>query len=148
MTGILRPLGDQDGDVQMRLDAGAVLKRFHFLDRELVRACAGWIPAVHAIDAKAALARIAWQSSLTADALRERVFELRFPSRLMEVGDDEPLVRLFAAAVHAPSGAAFLDAMAQVYLPALARAHGMYLEASDDLADGPSRRFLRLSVED
>ncbi|MEJ7664556.1 MAG: hypothetical protein WKG07_36080 [Hymenobacter sp.] len=47
-----------------------------------MRACAAWIPGVHSIEAKAVLACVAWQSALTGDALRARVFELRFPSRL------------------------------------------------------------------
>lgn len=134
--------------VQMRLDAGAVLKRFHFVERALLIASAGWIPGVHLIEVKALLAQVAWQSSLTADALRERVFELRYPSRLMEIGADEPLVRIFEAAAHAPSGVAVLDALADVFVPALADAHEQYLAASDELADGPTRRFLTLSAEE
>lgn len=145
-VGILRTVEESAGGVQMRLDSGAVLKRFHFLERALLTAIAGWIPGVHANEVKALLARVAWQSSLTADALRERVFELRYPSRLIEVADDEPLVRIFQAASHAPSGVALLDALAEVYLPALAAAHAGYLDASDSLADGPSQRFLELSV--
>jgi uncharacterized ferritin-like protein (DUF455 family) len=145
---ILRTLDESGASVQMRLDTGAVLKRFHFLERALLTAEAGWIPGVHAIEVKALLARAAWQSSLTADALRERVFELRYPSRLIEVADDEPLVRLFQASAHAPSGVALLDALADIFLPALADAHERYLRASDELADGPSRRFLTLSVDE
>ena len=130
----------------MRLDAGAILKRFHFLERALVRACAAWIPSVHLLEAKALLARTAWESSLTADAARERVFELRFPSRLIELGPDEALVRLYESAVQAPSSSAFLEGLASVYLTSLRNAQSAYLAASDVLADGPSRRFLEVSV--
>jgi hypothetical protein len=146
--GVLRSLEASAGGVQMRLDSGAVLKRLHFLERALLTAVAGWIPGVHSIEVKALLARVAWQGSLTADALRERVFELRYPSRLIEVADDEPLVRIFQAAAHAPSGVALLDALSTVYLPELMQAHEQYLAASDALADGPSQRFLALSVEE
>lgn len=132
----------------MRLDAAGVLKRFHYLERSVVLSCAGWITPLHSIEAKALLARIGWQSALTAEALRERVFELRFPNRLIEVGDDQPLVRLFEAGTHAPSAAAMIDALAGVYLPALIDAQEAYLAASDELADGPSRRFLALSIRE
>jgi len=36
------------------------------------------------LEAKAELARTAWESALAADALRERVFELRYPSRFLD----------------------------------------------------------------
>jgi hypothetical protein len=140
---------DASFDAQpMRLDAGHVLKRLHFLEDAIVRACAAWIASVHAIETKALLAKIAWQSSLTADALRERVFEIRYPSRLMEVGHDDSLTALFRSAVSAPDAVAFLRALEDVFLPALLTAHSTYLIESDALADGPSQRFLELSVEE
>jgi uncharacterized ferritin-like protein (DUF455 family) len=144
--GILHTVTDSPAGVQTRLDTGAILKRFHFIERALVIATAGWIPGVHSIEVKALLARASWQSSLTAHELRERVFELRYPSRLMEVGDDAPLVRLFEASANAPSGAALLDALGEIFLPALADAYDDYLKVSDELADAPTRRFLTLAV--
>src|ERR1700712_2807921 len=117
-SAILRTVVEASGDVRMRLDSGAVLKRLHFVERALLTAMAGWIPGMHSNEVKALLARVAWQSSLTADALRERVFELRYPSRLIEIAEDAPVVQLFEASRHAPSGVALLDALAEVYLPA------------------------------
>jgi len=38
----------------------------------------------------------------------------------MEVAEDGPLVRLFQAAANAPSGVALLDALGEIFLPALA----------------------------
>jgi uncharacterized ferritin-like protein (DUF455 family) len=145
---VIHPRDAGDSAIQMRLDAAGVLKRFHYLERAMVLTYAGWIPAVHSIEAKALLARLAWQSSLTADALRTRVFELKYPSRMLERGDDEPLVRAFEAGIHAPSSQALMKVMAEVYVPALARAERAYLDASDDLADAPSRRFLELAVKE
>jgi hypothetical protein len=130
----------------MRLDAGALLKRYHFLEQALVRSCGAWIPAVRLLETKALLARIGWESALTADDLRERVFELRFPSRLMEVGDDAPLVTAFRASANAPSAPAFLAGLREVFLPALRAAQSAYLVHADVLADGPTRRFLAQSV--
>ena len=134
---MLHPRGEAPAR-RLRMDSAAVLSRFFFLEEALVRACAGWIPALHRLETKAAVARLVWQDALTADALRERVFELRYPSRLLEVGADAPLVVLFRAAAHAPSAQALLRAVAEVLNPALLGAYRSYLAGSDELADAPS----------
>lgn len=61
-----------------RTDTAQVLTRFHRLERELTLACGAWIAACPRLDAKAALARAAWQCGLAGHALQERVFELRY----------------------------------------------------------------------
>ena len=71
-------------------------------------------------DIKTGLARFIWQSAETADALRNRVFELRFPSRLLEEeGTDRALIELFGAVRNSPSVPAFLLSIGKVLLPAL-----------------------------
>ena len=132
----------------LRLDAAVVLKRHFHLERALVRACAGWVPAAGRLGSKELLARAAWQNALTADALRTRVFELRYPDRSLDVGDERGLVTLFTSARHAPSAAAFLLALARVLVPWQRGAYEAYLAGSDDVADGPTRRFLSLAVAD
>ena len=62
----------------MRLDAGAILKRFHFLERALLVSAAGWIPASTALEVEGAARPCVLAGLLTAHELRERVFELRF----------------------------------------------------------------------
>lgn len=61
---------------------------------------------------------------------------------------DAPLVEVFDAARHAPSGLAFLQGMTRVLVPALARAYAEYLAAADEIGDGPTQRFLRLGLEE
>lgn len=141
-------LADTKHDLWQRLDAAEILKRFHCLERGIVLGGAGWIPGLRQLESKAAVARLVWQASLTADALRERVFELRYPSRLLEEGADAPLIRLYEASLHAPSPSAYLQALQQLLIPALREAYIQYLDASDALADGPSQRFLAFSVEE
>jgi hypothetical protein len=85
---------------------------------------------------------------MTAHALRERVFELRYPSRLMEVGDDAPVVELFAEAVNAPNVVAFVLGLARVFKPALLAAYDEYLSLADELSDGPVLRALRMAVHE
>lgn len=132
----------------MRMESAAILKRFFFCEEALLRAQAGWLAAIAPTGVKLLLPRHVWEDALVADELRRRVFELRYPSRLTEVGDDAPLVSLFEQARHAPSAAAFLSGVAHVLVPALDRAYRAYLEVADDLGDGPTRRFLSLALHE
>jgi hypothetical protein len=140
--------GQAQRAVHMRMDIARILKRFYFCERALVIAQAGWIAGVPNLEAKLALSHILWQDAMTADACRNRVFELRYPSRMLEVSDDAPIIDLFQEAINAPSGAAFLLALAEVLKPAQAAAYRQYLEVADELADGPSIRFMRIAVQE
>jgi hypothetical protein len=133
----------------MRFDTAQLLKRFFFCERSLLVSQAAWIPAVAPLDIKTGLARFIWQSSQTAHALRDRVFELRFPSRLLEEeGTDHALIELFGAIKDSPSVPAFLLSVGMILLPALRDAYRAYLEASDSIADGPTHRFLSLALSE
>src|SRR5581483_3881390 len=108
---------------------------------------AAWIPLIAPLEIKIGMARCIWQCAETAHALRNRVFELRFPSRLLEEeGSDHALVTLFSSLRQSPSVAALLSALAKVFLPALHDAYRQYLSSSDIIADGPTHRFLTLAL--
>jgi uncharacterized ferritin-like protein (DUF455 family) len=131
----------------MRFDTAQLLKRFFFCERSLLIAEASWIPAIAPLEIKTNLARCVWQSAEIANSLRERVFELRFPSRMMEEeGNDSALIALFDAAKDSPSVPAFLVGVGRVLLPEMRAAYQSYLQASDLIADGPTHRFLALAV--
>src|SRR4030081_3353660 len=131
----------------MRLDTAQLLKRFYFCERAVLVSCAAWIPAIAPLEIKTSLARFVWQGAETAHALRNRVFELRFPSRLLEdAGADRALVELFSAVKNSPSVPAFLLSVGKVPLPALRDSSQSYLTASDSIADGPTHRFLSLAL--
>src|SRR5579871_6181848 len=93
----------------MRQQSAAILKRFFFCEDALIRGQAGWLAAIAPLEIKVAVPRYIWVDAQAADALRRRVFELRYPNRLMEIGDDAPLVSLYEEARHAPSAAAYLS---------------------------------------
>jgi hypothetical protein len=131
----------------MRFDTAQLLKRFFFAERSLLISEASWIPAIAPLNIKTDLARYVWQSAETANALRERVFELRFPSRMMEdEGNDRALISIFDAVKDSPSVPAFLLSVGTVLLPAVRDAYQAYLKTSDLIADGPTHRFLTLAV--
>ncbi|MBV9482958.1 MAG: DUF455 family protein [Acidobacteria bacterium] len=131
----------------MRFDTAQLLKRFFFCERSLLVSQAAWIPAISPLEVKTSLARFIWQSAETAHCLRDRVFELRFPSRMLDKeGHDHALVELFNAVKDSPSVPAFLLTMGTILLPEIYQAYKSYLKASDLIADGPTHRFLALAV--
>lgn len=130
----------------LRVDSATILRRYFHLERALILTCAGWIPAVARLETKSALAEAAWQMSLTANELRGRVFELRYPERALEREPDLALIDLFEGSVNAPDANALLRALAEVLLPALRDSYENYLRASDPVADGPTYRFLSLAA--
>jgi uncharacterized protein DUF455 len=133
----------------MRFDTAQLLKRFFFCERSLLVSAAAWIPAIAPLEIKIGLARFIWQNAETAHTLRNRVFELRFPSRLLEEeGTDRNLIELFSAVKDSPSVPAFLLNLGEILLPALRDAYQAYLEASDPIADGPTHRFLSQALSE
>jgi hypothetical protein len=130
----------------LRIDAARILKRFFFCERALIVNQAGWLPAVAPFEVKMILPYHFWQDAMVAHALRERVFELRYPSRMLEIGDDKPLVDIFAESLHAPGPEAFVLALAQVFKPALLAVYRTYMDQADPLTDGPILRALETAV--
>lgn len=132
----------------MVAESAAILKRFYFLQRELVRLQAGWLPGLSRWELKLVLPEIAWEDALIAQQLRERVLELRYPDRRIAPGDDLALIEAWRSFRHAPCGEAF----ATVSLPALKtflrRAYLGYIDVADALNDGPTIRILRQAVAD
>jgi uncharacterized ferritin-like protein (DUF455 family) len=132
-----------------RLDTAQILKRFFFCERAIIVSASSWIPRLARLELKLQVPLLCWQNAETANALRQRVFELRYPSRLMEhEGADKPLADCLNLLRQAPSEGAFVQALANVALPALRDAYREFLAYSDPLADAPTYRFLELSVRE
>jgi Protein of unknown function (DUF455) len=141
--------GEQPRARWKRLDTAQILKRFFFCERSLIVGASAWIPHLHDLDLKMAVPYYCWQNAETANDLRERVFELRFPSRMMDhEGADRPLAALFSEIRNAPTANAFLTAWGSVALTALRDAYREFLDRSDPLADAPTYRFLELSLRE
>jgi uncharacterized ferritin-like protein (DUF455 family) len=141
--------GEQPRARWKRLDTAQILKRFFFCERSLIVGASAWIPHLQYLDVKMAVPYFCWQNAETANDLRERVFELRYPSRMMEhEGADRPLAMLLAEIRRAPTVAAFLSVWGNVALVAVRDAYQEFLEHSDPLADAPTYRFLELSLRE
>ena len=140
--------GDHERGRWMRLDAARILKRYFFCERSLILSQGAWLAAIAPFEVKTVLPAFLWQDAMIAHALRERVFELRFPSRMMEIGEDQALVGLFDAALDAPNAEAFVLSLARVYKPVLLAAYREYEQLADVLADGPILRSLRMAIDE
>jgi uncharacterized ferritin-like protein (DUF455 family) len=121
-------------ELRVRFDTAQALTRLFYGEQAVVLACGGWIPFVPRLEPKAELARTAWESALAADALRERVFELRYPSRFLDEQAEERTVAR-------PPELRHLAAQ-------LRDSYRAYLEVADELADGPSIRIAEAAVRD
>ena len=140
--------GGHDRAKLMRYDTAVILKRIFFCEQSLIVTEAGWLAGIAPLPVKIDLARILWEDAMTADAIRQRVFELRYPSRLMEIGEEGPLVRLVDEARNAPSALALYRSLLEVFKPALLRAYRAYLELADEIGDGPSIRFIEQAARE
>ena len=150
MTDTLRYLpGNQPRARWKRLETAQILKRFFFCERSLIITASAWIPHIKDLDLKMTIPYFCWQNSETANALRNRVFQLRYPSQMMEhEGADRPLVDVLNQIKSAPTVGAFLKAWGEVVLPALRDAYVEFLSYADALADAPTCRFVRLAVSE
>src|SRR6202051_4101322 len=116
--------GEQPRARWKRLDTPEILKRFFFCECSLIVGASAWIPHLQYLDVKMAVPYFCWQNAETANDLRERVFELRYPSRMMEhEGADRPLAMLLAEIRRAPTVPPFLIVWSTVALAAPRGAH-------------------------
>ena len=132
----------------MRYDTAVILKRFFFCERSLLISEAGWIAGTAPLLLKIKYAKMMWEDAQAADAMRTRVFELRYPSRLMSKEGEEPLIQFLDEARNAPNALAFYLSLAELFKPAMANAYREYLDLADGIGDGPSIRFMHQALRD
>ena len=132
----------------MVAESATVLLRFHFLERELVRMAAGWLPGTEDWDTKLFLPEMLWQDALVARSLRERILELRYPERRIAPDAEAPLIAIYASFIHAPSDLAFVTALARAIKPHVRQSFARHLARADTLGDAPSVHFLEHAITD
>jgi uncharacterized ferritin-like protein (DUF455 family) len=129
-------------------DCSAILKRFYFLERELVKMQAGWMPGTEHLESKFWLGESLWKDSLVAKDLRERVLELRYPDSRVVVGDDQPFIDFVLKFQKAPNALAFLMGLTRILKPLIKNHFTKYLELADQLDDAPTIRILKYGMAD
>jgi uncharacterized ferritin-like protein (DUF455 family) len=123
--------------------ASALQRRLYRTIRETMRAMAGRICGVAKWEAKKLLARHIWLDAEHADALRQRVLELRFPRVDVDLDVDKALIAVLAKLPSTNSDAEFLAGVYRVVKPEVLAALRCYLKQSDPLDDSPSHRAMR-----
>ncbi len=118
--------------------SAALLKRFYLVEREVMRSLGGWHLAVANWELKVLTPRHTWHASLHANALRDRVLELRYPKRDVDAGHDPKLLAFLGELTKASTDAEFMAGIYEVVKPALMDAFRDYMAGGDELDDAPS----------
>ena len=129
-------------------EASAWLRRLYRAVRETMRAMAGRLSGVGDWPAKKLLGHHLWLDAGHADALRQRVLELRFPRVDVDLDVDQALLAVLAKLPSTLTDAEFLAGIYRVLKPAVLSAVQTYLKSSDALDDAPSHRFLHPMVRE
>src|SRR6185436_12683368 len=128
--------------------ASALQRRLYRTVRETMRAMAGRICGVASWEAKKMLARHIWLDAEHADALRQRVLELRFPRVDVDLDADKGLIAVLAKLPSTHSDAEFLGGVYRVIKTVVLESLQRYLKQSDPLDDSPSHRAMRSIVRE
>jgi hypothetical protein len=128
--------------------ASAVLKRFYWTERAVMRALMGRHIRLSLWEAKRLTPRLAWEDSLHAEALRTRVLELRYPKRDVDHDLEPGLAEFLDALIRIEGDGPFLSVLYRVVKPALADAYRQHLVDIDPLDDAPTSRPLRIILEE
>jgi uncharacterized ferritin-like protein (DUF455 family) len=128
--------------------ASALQRRLYRAVRETMRAMAGRISGVANWEAKKLLAHHIWLDAEHADAIRQRVLELRFPRVDVDLDVDRSLIAVLGTLPSTNSDAEFLAGVYRVIKPEVLRTLQRYLSQSDPLDDSPSHRAMQSIVRE
>jgi hypothetical protein len=125
--------------------------RLHHLARveeRLMLLQAAHIISVPERDVKGLLARLQYEDAQHADMLKGRLPELRVSKKKAYQPPDAPLDTVFDEAMHAANTTELLAALVLVFKPALLTAYRGYLAVTNDLADYPAVRLLKIIISE
>lgn len=118
-----------------------LLNRYRFIEHELVKILAGWLPATPHMETKLEVGRLLWEDAQHIQHLYARLREVQSPA--FRPPGDEALERLMHEALHAPSADDLLGAVFRVIKPALVEAYRWHGEQTFANPDAPTRYYLR-----
>lgn len=129
------------------LDANRrLLNRYRFVEHELLRILAGWLPRAATFELKCELGRSIWESAVHVNALYLRLREIQSPA--FQPPDDDALLTLMRELPHAPDEFALALGVYQVVTPALIAALATHETATFPNSDQPSVYALRHALLD
>jgi uncharacterized ferritin-like protein (DUF455 family) len=98
-----------------------LLNRYRFIEYEMLRIMAGWLPATARMEVKLALGRLLWEDAQHVQYLYQRLREVQTPA--FRPPGDPALEQLMAEAIHAPNERDLLAGLFRVIKPALVEAY-------------------------
>jgi hypothetical protein len=113
-----------------------LLNRYRFVEYELLRILAGWLPATGQMELKLTIGRLLWEDAQHVQHLYQRLREIQTPA-FRDPGD-VALTRLMAEAIHAPNERDLLAGLCRVIKPALARAYRWHMQQTFANPDAPT----------
>lgn len=123
---------EQVGFAQNKL----LLNRYRFVEYELLRIMAAWLPATARMELKLALGRLLWEDAQHVQLLYQRLREIQTPA--FRDPPDPALRHLMAEALHAPTERDLLGGLCRVIKPALAEAYRWHLTQTFANPDAPT----------
>jgi hypothetical protein len=113
-----------------------LLNRYRFVEYELLRILAAWLPATAQMELKLAIGRLLWEDAQHVQQLYQRLREVQTPA-FRDPGD-AALARLMAEAINAPNERDLLAGLCRVIKPALARAYRWHMQQTFANPDAPT----------
>src|SRR5690349_13051811 len=113
-----------------------LLNRYRFVEYEMLRILAGWLPATARMELKLAIGRLLWEDAQHVQQLYQRLREVQTPA-FRDPGDPA-LTRLMAEALNAPSERDLLAGLCRVIKPALAEAYRWHMQQTFANPDAPT----------
>lgn len=118
-----------------------LLNRYRFVEHELLRALAGWLPATPQMELKLLMGRLIWEDAQHVHQLYQRLREIQTPA--FRDPDDPALIGLMAEVIHAPSAQDLLAGLLRVLKPAMIEAYGWHMAQTFANPDAPTRYAFR-----
>lgn len=113
-----------------------LLNRYRFVEYELLRILAGWLPAAARMERKLAMGRLLWEDAQHVQHLYQRLREIQTPA--FRDPDDPALMRLMAELIHAPDERDLLAGLLRVIKPALVQAYAWHIDQTFANPDAPT----------
>jgi uncharacterized ferritin-like protein (DUF455 family) len=113
-----------------------LLNRYRFVEYELLRILAGWLPAVAGMDEKLAMGRLLWEDAQHVQSLYQRLREVQTPA--FRPPGDPALEQVMAEAIHAPNERDLLAGLLRVLKPALVDAYRWHRTQTFANPDAPT----------
>lgn len=121
------------------------LLRYHWVEKRLSEIAAAMIPAVPEWEVKGAFSLHQWLDSEHADALRNRIREMRHPMPRVDVSPDAALEEQLSAVESSTTTLQLLRGMQGIRRKLLAE-YREHFERTNPVVDHPTRRVLRFIV--